>query len=99
MFEKRHHILQVLCTLILMSTKYCNYFPEYINRCYKRYRTMNTITIVVAAVIFALVGTLVFGAIAPSLYEVDAKRDLAVTCPKGTLNAGLSPPCGGPPIR
>lgn len=60
---------------------------------------MNTITLVIAAVIFALVGTLVFGAILPSLHEVDAKRDTAVTCPKGTPHAGLSPPCGGPSGR
>ena len=60
---------------------------------------MNTITFVLAAVIFALVGTLVFGAIAPSLHEVDAKRETALNCHKGTPNAGLPQPCSGRPDR
>jgi hypothetical protein len=62
----------------------------------------NKMTVVIAAVIFSLVGTLVFAAVAPYLSEVDAQRD-RVTCPRQTGH--LSPPCGpparviGPPMR
>ena len=61
---------------------------------------MNTITtVVLAAVVFGLVGTLVFTAIVPSLSEVDAKLDanrdmMMKTCPLSSPNAGFPPPCG-----
>ena len=60
---------------------------------------MNTITtVVLAAVVFGLVGTLVFAAIVPSLSEVDAKRDanrdMMKTCPLSSPNAVFPPPCG-----
>ena len=56
---------------------------------------MNTITtVVLAAVIFGLVGTLVFAAIVPSLSEVDAKRDMMKICPLSSPNGGSPPPCG-----
>ena len=55
---------------------------------------MDTTTVVLAAVVFALAGTLVFVAIAPYLSEVDA-RDLARTCPKQSPDTdGPSNGCG-----
>ena len=42
---------------------------------------MNTTTVVLATVIFALVGTLVFAAVAPYLSEVDARIKMD-NCPR-----------------
>jgi hypothetical protein len=50
---------------------------------------------VLAAVVFALVGTLVFAAIAPYLYEVDAQPVIRKpVCPEQSPLRGSSPPCG-----
>jgi hypothetical protein len=47
---------------------------------YKCYRVINSTTIIVATVIFVLVGTLVFAAIAPFMSEqnVDSKRPMTL---------------------
>lgn len=60
---------------------------------------MNTTTVILAAVIFAFVGTLVFAAIAPYLSEVDAQKGRVIQCGPGSPEANdgdadNSPPCG-----
>ena len=59
---------------------------------------MNYKTCVVAAVVFALVGTLAIASIAPSLFsEANAKGEgRNKNCPENSPNRGESgPPCGG----
>ena len=54
----------------------------------------NLTTVVIAAVVFALVGTMVFSAVAPNVSIVNAKATrLHNAC--GPHNDLPSPPCGG----
>jgi len=60
---------------------------------------MNTTTVVLAAVVFALVGTIVFAAIAPYLSEVNVQKGRVLQCGRGSPEANdgdtdNSPPCG-----
>ena len=60
---------------------------------------MNNATVVLATVIFALVGTLVIAAVVPYLSHVEGTV-LIKKCPKGDRNPDR-PGCGpgGPPIK
>ena len=57
----------------------------------------NKTTIVITAIVFALVGTMIFSAVAPYLAtEVDARPPIKKTCNENSPNGGFSgPPCGG----
>lgn len=57
----------------------------------------NKSTIVMTSIVFALVGTMIFAAVAPYLAtEVDAKpRPIDKRCNENSPNGGNPSPCGG----
>jgi hypothetical protein len=58
----------------------------------------NKTTVVLATVVFALVGTLVFASIVPYLSDASGKQKRVMTCPPPTGDMD-GPPCGPPAKR